>query len=333
MGDLGVREMFEYYLYDYLVKNNMGETAEIFRREANLNFDPTRPPPVDAPDGFLHEWWVIFYDMFRSRKVVNEEPDEGSSVVTEEMMETGEQSEASSSRQHEMNEKPSGDLAISADAGLTMGGNELPSLPSTKLPAMGSEQILQDLLSSRHQQKLLEFNEVASRMAANLIPPGFGDQVWNPFWMMEQGPGLIPPGFGNQASDPFWLTEHQEELKESGESYAKNPSEESTPMNNSLDDTVKPSVTHAKGNEDVAGAFMQTVTSDTDASKGGSLVKQKFHNFGNTIIILFLLWQPGMIHSSHSQHDLGSQWWWTDIKILIHLPTDVAKLYIVEIIP
>ena len=36
---------------------------------------------VDAPDGFLHEWWVIFYDMFRSRKVVNEEPDEGSSVV------------------------------------------------------------------------------------------------------------------------------------------------------------------------------------------------------------------------------------------------------------
>lgn len=41
---------------------------------------------------------------------------------------------------------------------------------------------------------------------------------------------------------------------------------------------------------------------------GGSLVKQKFHNFGNTIIILFLLWQPGMIHSSHSQHDLGSQW-------------------------
>ncbi|RVW56636.1 hypothetical protein CK203_075159 [Vitis vinifera] len=281
MGDLGVREMFEYYLYDYFVKNNMGETAEIFRREANLNFDPTRPPrniffslslgfysvlrvvdaflherglfssAVDAPDGFLHEWWVIFYDMFRSRKVVNEEPDEGSSVVTEEMMETGEQSEASSSRQHEMNEKPSGDLAISADAGLTMGGNELPSLPSTKLPAMGSEQILQDLLSSRHQQKLLEFNEVASRMAANLIPPGFGDQVWNPFWMMEQGPGLIPPGFGNQASDPFWLTEHQEELKESGESCAKNPSEESTPMNNSLDDTAKPSVTHAKGSEDV----------------------------------------------------------------------------------
>lgn len=53
-----------------------------------------------------------------------------------------------------------------------------------------------------------------------------------------------------------------------GQSCAKNPSEESTPMNNSLDDTAKPSVTHAKGSEDVAGAFMQTVTSDTDASKG-----------------------------------------------------------------
>ena len=53
---------FEYYLYDYLVKNNMGETAEIFRREANLNFDPTRPPRnifFSLSLGFYSVWQVV----------------------------------------------------------------------------------------------------------------------------------------------------------------------------------------------------------------------------------------------------------------------------------
>eukprot|EP00261_Vitis_vinifera_P034784 XP_019076027.1 PREDICTED: transcriptional corepressor LEUNIG_HOMOLOG-like [Vitis vinifera] len=103
MGDLGVQKMFEYYLYDYLLKNKMGETAEIFGREANLNFDLTRPPLVDTPDGFLHEWWGIFYDMFRSRMAANEERDDGSSL----------------SRQHEMNGKLQ-NPAISADPGCTL---------------------------------------------------------------------------------------------------------------------------------------------------------------------------------------------------------------------
>lgn len=40
----------------------------------------------------------------------------------------------------------------------------------------GSEQILQDLLSSRHQQKLLEFNEVASRMVS-VAPNGVATRV------------------------------------------------------------------------------------------------------------------------------------------------------------
>ena len=49
----------------------------------------------------------------------------------------------------------------------------------------------------------------------------------------------------------------------------ENSSEGSTTlMNKSSDATIETSVTHAKGNGDKAGASMQTVTSDTDASKG-----------------------------------------------------------------
>ena len=58
---------------------------------------------VDTPDGFLHEWWVIFYDMFRSRMAANEERDDGSSL----------------SRQHEMNAKLQ-NPAISADPGTVL---------------------------------------------------------------------------------------------------------------------------------------------------------------------------------------------------------------------
>ena len=36
---------------------------------------------VDTPDGFLHEWWVIFHDMFRSRTGFIEKGGMGPSVV------------------------------------------------------------------------------------------------------------------------------------------------------------------------------------------------------------------------------------------------------------
>lgn len=36
---------------------------------------------VDTPDGFLHEWWVIFHDMFRSQTGFIEKRGMGSTVA------------------------------------------------------------------------------------------------------------------------------------------------------------------------------------------------------------------------------------------------------------
>lgn len=61
-GEWDAEKMLDQYLYDYMVKKNMRRTAEIFRREAQVSINPL---PVDAPNGFLYEWWSIFYDRLR----------------------------------------------------------------------------------------------------------------------------------------------------------------------------------------------------------------------------------------------------------------------------
>ncbi|XP_021597021.1 transcriptional corepressor LEUNIG isoform X2 [Manihot esculenta] len=63
------KKMLDLYLHDYLVKRKLHDTAAIFRKEANVGEHPV----VDSVDGFLHEWWTLFYDMHASRQLKHEE--------------------------------------------------------------------------------------------------------------------------------------------------------------------------------------------------------------------------------------------------------------------
>ncbi|KAJ9168820.1 hypothetical protein P3X46_020304 [Hevea brasiliensis] len=71
------KKMFDLYLHDYLVKRNLHKTAAIFRNEANVGENPVA---VDSFDGFLHEWWTLFYDVYASRQLKHEEAKTKSSV-------------------------------------------------------------------------------------------------------------------------------------------------------------------------------------------------------------------------------------------------------------
>lgn len=51
------------YIYDYLVKRNLQATAKAFIAEGKVATDPVA---IDAPGGFLFEWWSIFWDIFHS---------------------------------------------------------------------------------------------------------------------------------------------------------------------------------------------------------------------------------------------------------------------------
>ncbi|KAF8400723.1 hypothetical protein HHK36_014023 [Tetracentron sinense] len=52
------------YIYDYLVKRNLQASAKAFQAEGKVSSDPVA---IDAPGGFLFEWWSVFWDIFIAR--------------------------------------------------------------------------------------------------------------------------------------------------------------------------------------------------------------------------------------------------------------------------
>jgi hypothetical protein len=57
-------KMLDVYIYDYLVKRNLQASAKAFLNEGKVSSDPVA---IDAPGGFLFEWWSVFWDIFIAR--------------------------------------------------------------------------------------------------------------------------------------------------------------------------------------------------------------------------------------------------------------------------
>ncbi|KAA8519780.1 hypothetical protein F0562_014130 [Nyssa sinensis] len=76
------QKMLDLYIHDYMVKKNMYETSEIFAKEANVCHSVV----IDSPEGFLTEWWMMFWDIYSSRLSKHPEAKEESSNKTKQMM-------------------------------------------------------------------------------------------------------------------------------------------------------------------------------------------------------------------------------------------------------
>ncbi|MQM01692.1 hypothetical protein Taro_034447 [Colocasia esculenta] len=57
-------KMLDVYIYDYLLKRNLHASAKAFMAEGKVAADPVA---IDAPGGFLFEWWSVFWDIFIAR--------------------------------------------------------------------------------------------------------------------------------------------------------------------------------------------------------------------------------------------------------------------------
>ncbi|KAK4585720.1 hypothetical protein RGQ29_023098 [Quercus rubra] len=57
-------KMLDVYIYDYLMKKKLHATAKSFMTEGKVAPDPVA---IDAPGGFLFEWWSVFWDIFIAR--------------------------------------------------------------------------------------------------------------------------------------------------------------------------------------------------------------------------------------------------------------------------
>ncbi|KAL3516058.1 hypothetical protein ACH5RR_022960 [Cinchona calisaya] len=67
MAEWSAKTMLCKYIYDYM-KKNMNGTAEIFAKEAGV--DTNAPPAVDdSPEGFLEDWWSLWYGALISSRL------------------------------------------------------------------------------------------------------------------------------------------------------------------------------------------------------------------------------------------------------------------------
>ncbi|XP_071930480.1 uncharacterized protein [Coffea arabica] len=64
MAEWNPQKVLDKYVHDYMIKKNMHEAAEIFVQEDNLG---EHAVAIDCPEGFLKEWWSLFWDIYCSR--------------------------------------------------------------------------------------------------------------------------------------------------------------------------------------------------------------------------------------------------------------------------
>ncbi|KAI4299397.1 hypothetical protein L6164_032864 [Bauhinia variegata] len=73
-------KILQLYLHDYMVRRGMHETAAIFKKEAGVYQDSA---VMDSPNGFLHEWWSIFNEVYSSKEQNNQKngPESSNKVI------------------------------------------------------------------------------------------------------------------------------------------------------------------------------------------------------------------------------------------------------------
>ncbi|OIT28008.1 transcriptional corepressor leunig [Nicotiana attenuata] len=64
MASLQARRSLELAILDYMTKRGFRQTREVFATEILTNPDPVA---INSPEGFLQEWWNMFFEAFSSR--------------------------------------------------------------------------------------------------------------------------------------------------------------------------------------------------------------------------------------------------------------------------
>ncbi|KDP39380.1 hypothetical protein JCGZ_01137 [Jatropha curcas] len=133
-------KMLDVYIYDYLVKKKLHATAKSFMTEGKVAPDPVA---IDAPGGFLFEWWSVFWDIFIAR--TNEKHSEAAAAYIE----------AQQIKVKEQHQLQLHHLQLMRQAQLQRGGPNNPTLGSP-VNAIGSEGMLGQPNASAMAAKMYE---------------------------------------------------------------------------------------------------------------------------------------------------------------------------------
>ncbi|KAL9146370.1 hypothetical protein ABFS82_13G105800 [Erythranthe guttata] len=68
MADWNAQKMLDLYVYDYMIRKNMHQSAQNFMREAGVT---PKTVEIGSAEGFLVEWWSLFWDVYTGRLAKN----------------------------------------------------------------------------------------------------------------------------------------------------------------------------------------------------------------------------------------------------------------------
>ncbi|KAJ4708365.1 Transcriptional corepressor LEUNIG [Melia azedarach] len=94
-------KMLDVYIYDYLLKRKLHASAKAFQAEGKVSTDPVA---IDAPGGFLFEWWSVFWDIFIAR--TNEKHSEAAASYIETQMIKSRELQQQQQQQQQQHQKP-----------------------------------------------------------------------------------------------------------------------------------------------------------------------------------------------------------------------------------
>ncbi|XP_051119146.1 transcriptional corepressor LEUNIG-like isoform X2 [Andrographis paniculata] len=80
-------KMLDVYIHDYFIKRDLKASAQTFKAEGKVSSDPVA---IDAPGGFLLEWWSVFWDIFIAR-TSEKASDAAASYIETQLMKAREQ--------------------------------------------------------------------------------------------------------------------------------------------------------------------------------------------------------------------------------------------------
>ncbi|XP_028189089.1 transcriptional corepressor LEUNIG-like isoform X6 [Glycine soja] len=140
------------YLHDYMIKRGMHNAAEIFKKEAQVPDHPVYSV-VDSPDGFLLEWWSIFYEVFNSRQGKDLETGPGSSSKVPMMTHNARNNAPPRIPQISMSEQRTPQFQVNSSFNNMMAQPAVCVIPSTIYPP-------QDVLSKQAQKQVFKDSRV-----------------------------------------------------------------------------------------------------------------------------------------------------------------------------
>ncbi|KAG5227874.1 hypothetical protein OIU77_022543 [Salix suchowensis] len=146
-------KMLDVYIYDYLVKKKLHATAKSFMTEGKVAPDPVA---IDAPGGFLFEWWSVFWDIFIAR--TNEKHSETAAAYLE--------AQQSKTKEHQQ-------LQLMRQAQLQRGGPNNPTVGGP-VNSIGSEGVLGQsnasaLAAKMYEERMKHSNQTESETSQPLL--------------------------------------------------------------------------------------------------------------------------------------------------------------------